>query len=165
MEPKREVAAIENFIERIGLSAEEDGLPRIAGRMMAFFVVHGGPISFAELAERLRVSRGSVSTNTRILISIGVIERVSRPGVRGDYFKLAERPYARMMSGYLERTRRMKALVAETQLQLESKERAGAKKRLREMQRFYDVAARHFSGLLSELAREDTQAGRQAAAG
>lgn len=160
METRRDVSAIENFIERIGLSAEEDGLPRIAGRMMAFFVVHGGPISFADLAEQLQVSRGSVSTNTRILISIGVIDRVSRPGQRGDYFQLAERPYAKMMAGYLERTRRMKALVAETQQQLDSKERAGAKRRLREMLRFYDVATRHFSSLLAELGRDDAPPGK-----
>ncbi|MCC7327739.1 MAG: hypothetical protein IT521_13165 [Burkholderiales bacterium] len=56
--------------------------------------------------------------------------------------------------------RRNARLVTETQRLLESKERSGAKKRLREMQRFYEVATRHFTGLLEELGRDDTQAGK-----
>lgn len=160
MTVKSELSAIENFIERVGLSAEEDGLPRIAGRMMAFFVIHGGPISFSNLADELRVSRGSVSTNTRILISLGVIERVSRPGERQDYFQIADQPYSKMMEGYIERTRRKILLVAETQQQLESREHKGSNKRLREMQRFHEVAMRHLGGLLVELGRGEVPAGK-----
>ena len=56
--------AIERFIEGFGLLMQQDGLPRIAGRMLALFIVEGGPFSFSELAEKLQVSRGSISTNT-----------------------------------------------------------------------------------------------------
>jgi DNA-binding transcriptional regulator GbsR (MarR family) len=73
--------AIEQFIERVGLIAQVDGLPRIAGRIMGLLVIYGGPFSFAEIAKRLQVSRGSISTNRRLLENLGVIERVARPGI------------------------------------------------------------------------------------
>lgn len=86
-------SARDRFIEKHALLMEADGLPRIAGRLAGLFLVEGGPISFSELADRLQASRGSVSTNTRLLVERGIIERVSLPGERQDYFQLATRPH------------------------------------------------------------------------
>jgi hypothetical protein len=58
-----------------------------------------------------------------------------------------------MMAGYLERTRRMQAVVAETLERLASRDRGAAKKRLREMQGFYQVALQHLGRMLEELDR------------
>src|SRR5690606_21420618 len=62
---------VTRFIEQMGMSAQADGVPRIAGRIFGYFVINGGPISFTQLAQELQVSRASVSTNLRILASIG----------------------------------------------------------------------------------------------
>ncbi len=86
-----------DFIEGMGLILQGDGMPRIAGRLMGLFVLRGGPFSFAELADRLEISRGSVSTNTRLLEDLGVIERVAIRGERQDYFRLAADPYAQII--------------------------------------------------------------------
>ena len=83
-----------DFIEGMGLVFQGDGMPRIAGRLLGLFVLHGGPFSFAQLAARLEISRGSVSTNTRLLEDLGVIERVAIRGERQDFFRLAADPYA-----------------------------------------------------------------------
>ena len=107
-------AARERFIERMGLLAQGDGLPRIAGRLLALLVLEGGPLAFGELAERLRISRGSVSSNVRLLEGMGVVERVTRPGERGDFFQMAPDPYARLLSGVVERARRGRQTAAET---------------------------------------------------
>lgn len=101
-------AAVEEFVERMGLIAEGDGLSRIAGRIMGLMIIDGGPLSFTELAEQLAVSRGSISTNTRFLEHLGVIERVARRGDRQDYFQLATAPYVRLLQGSVDRA--MKAL-------------------------------------------------------
>lgn len=95
--------AVDDFIERYGMAAEQDGLPRTAGRMLALLIVEGGPFSFSELAERLQVSRGSVSTNTRLLEQFGVIERVAKPGDRQDYFKIVADPWVRLLEAWTER--------------------------------------------------------------
>ena len=102
---------IARFIEQMGLSAQRDGVARIAGRLFGYFIVHGGPVSFADLAEALQVSRASVSTNARVLVSIGIIERVTRPGDRQDYYQLAESPFLRMIETYITRMRAMQDIL------------------------------------------------------
>ena len=85
-------AAEERFIEAMGLAHEEDRLPRIAGRLVGLLILSPEPLRFDRLAERLRVSRASISTNTRLLENMGVIQRVTRPGDRRDYFRINEEP-------------------------------------------------------------------------
>lgn len=93
------------FVESLGLILQADGFPRIAGRLLGVFVLRGGPLSFQELCETLQVSRGSVSTNTRLLESLGAVERVAMPGERQDFFKLSDAPYERIAAGKIERAR------------------------------------------------------------
>jgi len=49
-----------NFIEKIGLVVQGDGMSRIAGCTMVFIVFDGGANSFSELAEELQVSHGNL---------------------------------------------------------------------------------------------------------
>jgi DNA-binding transcriptional regulator GbsR (MarR family) len=142
--------AIECFIERIGLSLEADGLPRIAGRIMGFFVIHGGPVSFTELAERLQVSRGSVSTNSRLLASLGVIDRISLPGDRQDYYQLSERPYVRLIEGYIKRQQDMETVVQDVQGKLPTSMKA-TRTRLRDLHAFYTTAAEQLQILVKKI--------------
>lgn len=127
--------AEEEFIERMGLIAQADGLPRIAGRVMAFLVLHGGPVSFGELASRLGVSRGSISTNTRLLEGLGVVERVGRPGDRGDWFRLADAPYRSLLEGIVARMARAQEAVDAARRALPPG--TGAQERLDALGRFY----------------------------
>jgi DNA-binding transcriptional regulator GbsR (MarR family) len=87
----------EAFIEKIGLIAQNDRLPRIAGRVLGMLVWDGEAVSFGDLAERLQVSRGSISTATRILEEHRVIRRLTKAGQRQDYFQLAEHPYPKLL--------------------------------------------------------------------
>lgn len=105
----------ERFIERMGIIAQNDGLPRIAGRLMGLLVLEGGPFSFSELAERLKVSRGSTSTNARLLENMGVIERTAIAGDRQDYYQLAKDPYTKLLQGLAYRMKGAETLVLETQ--------------------------------------------------
>ncbi len=143
-------AAAQAFIEQMGLSAEADGLPRIAGRMWGFFIIYDGSCSFAQLAERLQVSRGSISTNARMLRDLGILERVTRPGDRQDYYQLAENPFARLLLGYVERMRVSQRRAEQAQAQLPS-DWQGAQRRLAEMQRFYHTAAASTTALIEAL--------------
>ena len=63
-------------------------MPRIAGRLFGLLLIEGGPLSFGELADRLQVSRGSISINARLLADRGFIERVSKPGDRQDHYRI-----------------------------------------------------------------------------
>ncbi|MCL4746213.1 MAG: MarR family transcriptional regulator [Burkholderiaceae bacterium] len=143
----------ETFVERVGVNAEAQGMPRIAGRMMAFFVLHGGPFSFAELAGKLNVSRGSVSTNARLLAELGVIERVGFPGDRQDYYQLAGNPYTRLIAGHVALMREMQASVEQAVAASAQADRA-VRRRLQEMLAFYQVATRHMEQLIEMLAAD-----------
>lgn len=80
--------AQEEFLQGIALALEYHGLPRIAGRMFgAFLVSPKAHLSADDLVKELHASRASVSTMTRLLVQQGVIERVSVPGERKDYFR------------------------------------------------------------------------------
>ena len=143
-------AVVESFIERIGLSAEADGLPRIAGRMLGFFVIYDGPVSFTELADRLQVSRGSISTNARLLAGLGVIEKISLPGDRQNYYRLSERPYVRLIEGYIKRQQDMEAVVKDVQAKIPTGMK-NARTRLRELHAFYKTAAEQLQQLVVKI--------------
>lgn len=147
-----EQTAIEQFIERMGLAAQADGLPRIAGRIMGFFIVYGGPCSFSELAERLQVSRGSISTNARLLESLGIIERLTRAGDRQDYFQLNQDPYGRLLQGYVERMQRTRTVIEQAQAGF-GEAVPGARQRLDEIEAFYQAAIDNTCALIEVLGR------------
>lgn len=130
--------AISEFIERLGMVTQADGLSRIAGRILGFLIIHGGPFSFSELAQRLQVSRGSISTNTRLLETIGVIERVSMPGDRQDYFQIRNKPYDELLRGSILRLRKAREVVLTAEKDIPDTLDA-AHQRLKELREFYEM--------------------------
>ena len=73
-------SATAQFTDRMGLLFEAEGQPRIAGRMFGYLLVSEDPRSLDQLAETLRVSKASVSTNARLLADKGMLERRLPPG-------------------------------------------------------------------------------------
>ena len=139
---------VETFIERLGLVAQAEGMPRIAGRIMGFLVIYGGPFSFAELAERLQVSRGSISTNSRLLEDLGVIERVARPGDRQDYFQIRWKPYVELLKGSLARLYKARDVVDEAKGKLPN-DWIEAQARLDELGSFYGGMIKRTEGMIT----------------
>jgi DNA-binding transcriptional regulator GbsR (MarR family) len=101
----------EQFVERMGLASEADGLPRIAGRIFGFLLLTPGECSLDEIAAELGVSRASVSNDARRLSQIGLIERRSRPGDRRDYYRSAPDAFRHSIERRIEGLRRFHALI------------------------------------------------------
>ncbi len=77
------------YVEDFGLLFEQFGKPRMVGRVLGVLLVSGSEEHSAEeLADLLRASRGSMSSATRTLVQSGLVQRVSRPGERRDYFRV-----------------------------------------------------------------------------
>ena len=75
------------FVEEVGILFEQTGMPRMAGRILGWLSVSDSPHqTTSDLTEALKASKGSISTMTRLLIRIGLIERISLLGERHDYF-------------------------------------------------------------------------------
>ena len=141
--------AAQEFIEQMGVYAQADGLSRIAGRMLGFFIMTGGPHSFSEVAKHLKVSRASISTTSRILESFGAIERTSRAGDRQDYFRVASDPFTRMLEISLMRIQRAEQLATRTLAKLPEKERE-SRARLQEMLEFHGIARKSTQDVIKE---------------
>lgn len=79
--------------------------------MFALLLSAGSSLSFSEIADRLQVSRGGVSTNVRLLEEMGMIERVSRPGDRQDYFQFPADAWQRQLERQIARERKSRVCV------------------------------------------------------
>lgn len=76
------------YVEDFAVFWASFGVPKMPGRVLGALLVADPPEKTAEeLAEELVASRGSISSATRALIQMGVVERKTRPGERKDYFQ------------------------------------------------------------------------------
>ncbi|HEV7366298.1 MAG TPA: MarR family transcriptional regulator [Gemmatimonadales bacterium] len=125
-----------HFIERMGLALEADGLPRIAGRIFGLLLVSEDARSLDDLARQLRVSKASVSTNARMLEQRAVLERISRPGDRRDYYRVPTNLFSHTMAQRVARWQRFHEAIgdARTSLPIRSAE---VLERLEEYQEAY----------------------------
>src|SRR4051812_12696855 len=130
-----------HFIERMGLALESDGLPRIAGRIFGLLLVSEDALSLDELAAELGVSKASVSTNARLLEQRGVLERISRPADRRDYYEVPRDLFSQTMEQRLIRWERFNSAIraARTSLPIRSRE---VLQRLEEFEKAYGYMSR-----------------------
>ncbi|NND84093.1 MAG: MarR family transcriptional regulator [Acidimicrobiia bacterium] len=83
------------YIEHVGRFWESFGGSRMAGRILGrLMTCHPAHQSSAQLAEALQASAGSISTQTRTLETIGLIDRITFPGDRSTYFLMREGAWA-----------------------------------------------------------------------
>jgi len=114
-----------HFIEDIGLLFEESGMPRMMGRIIGHLLVCTPPHQTAsQLVEGLSASKGSISTNTRALLTMGVIERMALPGQRATCIRIAPGTWQKLilaeqvrMRRYLEAAERGLVLLADSALE------------------------------------------------
>ena len=101
------------FVERLAVALETDGFPRIAGRIFGLLLMSDDEISLDEITEAIGASKASASVNTRMLEDKGFIERVSRPGDRRDYYRIAADPFLRAMEQRLVRWNRVRSVITD----------------------------------------------------
>lgn len=127
----------ERFIERMGQLYQSDALPRIAGRMFALLLLSSEPLSLDDVADKLQVSRASVSANARLLETIGMIERVTKPGDRRDYYASTQDTHQRVLEMRLRKLVQMREALIEG-LESESANDAEVHERLESFCAFFD---------------------------
>ena len=143
------------FVEEFGIVFEQTGLPRMAGRIFGWLLISDPPHqSTDQLTEALMASRGSISTTTRLLIQIGLIERLSLPGVRHDYFRLRPDAWQRLIKHGLEDEIKIVRQLAEHGLELLTNKTPLTQKWLEEMRDVYAFLEREFPALLEHWEQE-----------
>jgi DNA-binding transcriptional regulator GbsR (MarR family) len=140
-----------HFIEDIGLYFERLGLPRMAGRILGVLLISDPPAqSITEIVEKLNASKSSISIMARLLVEVGLIEKVPSPMPRRDYFKfktggwiLYMQQWFELMSGLHKITERGIALLNDKPADL--------KNRLMEAHDLFSYLEEHFPSLLEKL--------------
>ncbi|MCU0569164.1 MAG: MarR family transcriptional regulator [Oculatellaceae cyanobacterium Prado106] len=122
-----------HFVEEVGLMFELAGLPRMSGRIFGWLLIAEPPYqSNTDLAEGLHASKGSISTMTRMLIQLGLIERVSLPTERRDYFQIKPHAWSQMTRQRMAQITAFRQL-AQRGLDMLATEPPHIKRRLQEM--------------------------------
>lgn len=125
------------FVEEAALAFEQQGLPRMGGRILGWMLVcEPAHQSLQEIGERVQASQGSVSTMTRLLVGSGVLKRFTKAGDRRDYLVVPDDFAATGFAQLVERMRAMRQLAERGLLALEG-EPAPRRERLRGMRELY----------------------------
>lgn len=104
MNDERQELEEKRFVEDVGFFIEQYGLPRMAGRILGWLLICDPPHqSLAEMSEALMASKGSISTMTRLLVQLGIIERIGLPGLRHDCFRVKPGTWDEHIKQYISR--------------------------------------------------------------
>ena len=102
---------LHKFIEGMGMYFESQGIPRIGGRMLGALMIAHWPLSAEDLAAILRVSRGSISTNMRMLLASGLVEKAPMPGSRITHFAFSDEAMEHRIAAGVQSTQAFKRLL------------------------------------------------------
>jgi DNA-binding transcriptional regulator GbsR (MarR family) len=111
-----------------------------------------------ELVEALLASKASISNTTRLLIQLGLIERVSLPGCRRDYFRIKPNAWSQLVKDEMLKLAAIRKL-ADRGLRLLEDREPQFRRRLQEMRDLYAFFERELPPVIERW--EQTQpAGR-----
>ncbi|WP_347239527.1 MarR family transcriptional regulator [Microcoleus sp. FACHB-68] len=157
MDEEQRQFEVKRFVEEVGLLFELAGLPRMAGRILGWLLISNPPHqSTGELAEVLQASKGSISTMTRLLIQARLVERMSLPGDRRDYFCIKLGAWSALIKQQVAQITAIRQL-AEHGLQLVEGEDPQRRQRLQEMHDFHAFFERQFPMLIECWEQEHPQ--------
>jgi len=141
------------FIEEMGEVFERSGSPRMAGRVWGYLlIVKVEGLSTAELAEALDASGSSISSATRMLVELGMLDRIRVPGERSDYFTIHHGAVLNLVRRPFEAIARARELAARAMVTFADREVATP--HLRELHDAYTWFDREFPLLVERYTAE-----------
>ena len=100
--------------------------------------------------EVLDASKGSISTNTRMLLASGLVHRTTVAGRRGAFFEVGPNTWREMMEQELAAIRKMRALF-DSGLRVLADAPPERRARLEDMNFVYDFIESEWSGLMDRV--------------
>lgn len=126
-----------SYIERWGLRFEDTGLPRSAGRIWGrLLTCEPEHRSLTQLCGDLEISKGTASTNTRLLEGQGLLEEVPVPGSRETHYRIPPDAFDELMRRKLEVTAAWRRL-AEEGVDMATEDPEVPSERLERLHEFY----------------------------
>ncbi|WP_440073527.1 GbsR/MarR family transcriptional regulator [Streptosporangium sp. OZ121] len=79
------------WVERVAMFLTADGLPPVAGRVLGWLMICDPPEQSAgQISQAIGASRAALTTNMRVLLTMGFVSRRTRPGERTAYYRVEE---------------------------------------------------------------------------
>lgn len=148
--PATQIDSLHEYVERVALLWETAGLPRMTGRILGWLLVCDPPLqTMHELTDALQVSKSSISTGTRMLIRMGLVERVSLPGQRRDNYRIVSDAWSRVLEENAKHFTDFRRL-AENGLSLLEGASPARRQRLEEMRELYAFMEREYPLVLRD---------------
>jgi DNA-binding transcriptional regulator GbsR (MarR family) len=137
------------FVEEMGVVFDNLGPGRMAGRLLGWLLICDPEHqTSAQLAEKLKASKGSISTVTRFLTQMGFIKRVTIPGERATYFKFTTTSWPELIRRKIKGIIQMKSLAAHG-LDILEGARPEQRERLELMKEFYTFMGQEFPAMIN----------------
>lgn len=122
--------------EALALVLTSHGLQRMTSRVLAALLFTEQPTMTAgDLADRLGASAGAISGALKMLVSVGLAERVPAPGSRRDHYRLRDDAWAVLYTTQNDILAAIQS-AADTGIRATAPDSA-ARRRLTEMRDFY----------------------------
>lgn len=148
----------QQFVEDIGMFFESQRMPRMAGRMIGLLLISEPPaLTTADFCDSLAMSKASVSTNTRFLIQMGLIEKIGQIGERRDLFRIHPRAHELLLLARQAEFTHLHALISQGISLLENDPHADPK-RLVDLEKMCQVAIEGIPQLIERMRGSDIHA-------
>ena len=144
---KREI--IQNF----GYAYKAFGLSKIMGHVIALLIFSPKPLSLDEISKTLSRSKGPVSQIMKRLRDRNLIRRVWQPDSRKDYYEIQPDIFENAFRNNFELIKQNTRLARQLQTTMTKEEKKSFSvliKRLKEMEKFYQIMEMHFEKFLTE---------------
>lgn len=106
-------SSISTWIERLAAQLVSEGIPLIGGRILGYLLVcDPEERTAAELSEELEASTGSVSTNLKLLVNIGLVVRTTRRGRQAAQYRADAAAWAGLIRRRMDALAGLRSLTA-----------------------------------------------------
>jgi hypothetical protein len=156
---RQSTAALQRFIDEVGLYSERAGLPLLAGRIVGWLLISDPPLQpLTTVAAGLATSRGIIRLAAQPLIHLGIVELVNPPGDENEYIRLSLAGWSRMVAHQLSEVAAFGAL-AEHGLTLLENAAPARRERLLHVRDLYASLERALPELVALWEREQASRG------
>lgn len=151
------------FVEKIEAFFATQHLPRMAGRLLGWLLICDPPAQSAKaIGEALEMSKGTISTITRQLMQMGLVEKIGQFGARGDFYRLRPQACEKILFARQAEFAQLQDLSIQG-LELLKNDAPESRARLLEMKRMSEMAVEEIDGLIARMRCQDEGESKQPA--
>jgi DNA-binding transcriptional regulator GbsR (MarR family) len=137
-----------DFVDKLGLQAEQGGMTRATGRIWGLLIVFGEALPPGEIAETLQISRASVSVGLKLLEQFDLLEIRAKPGDRQTYYQIRKHPYSAMIQSLIKQSVGHVAMVRAAQKAIG---KTASHDRIDDLAQFYEIMQEGYQVMLDRM--------------